>query len=138
MLSLLLSACLACWVFQNPAAAPPATGPAPSGDVSGNWAGEIKLPNSYSPIPLHCALKQAPEGVTGTAGPSAETQHPITGVERKGDTLKFKVAAGTLEYSFAFVLTGDRLEGSAISKDGEFVSEGKATLAREKTKEPRR
>ncbi len=103
-------------------------------NVTGNWAGEIKSPVSYSPIPISFKLEQKPEGVTGFGWPG-KAQVPIQNVKRDGNKLAFDISGETVIYRFTLTVSADRLEGDVSAEDHGHAWMGKTRLDREKPKE---
>jgi hypothetical protein len=95
-------------------------------DVSGKWSGSF-MPEGQEASGAYLVLKQSGSTLTGTAGPDADTQWPITDGKVEGNKLT-GVATNPDGVSYRFTLTadGDSIKGNIeVAMGGQTV---KATL----------
>ena len=119
-----LSAALAIFVVASSAALGQTQAPV---SVTGNWEGTLTFKKDGQTVDtdeLYAVLKQEGAVVTGTAGPNAERQFPITKVKfatpKEGPTLSFEVTAGTLVIWFDLKLVDGVIKGTATGvRDGD-------------------
>lgn len=87
-------------------------------DLSGKWTGTFATGEGNETIELN--LKQKGKELSGTAGPHAEKQWPISNGVVDGARLTFQVQSDGPLVSFSLTLTGDRLVGDAAAdQDGQ-------------------
>ncbi len=103
-------------------------------DVTGSWAGAIKTPVSFSPIPISFKLEQTSGEITGFCWPG-EGQVPIKNVKRDGNKIAFDVSGEKVAYRFDLTVAADRLEGKVSADDHGHAWTGTVRLDREKPKQ---
>jgi len=98
-------------------------------DFSGTWTGAgVTDSGSHD---LYFNFKQAGSNVTGTGGPNADEQHPVSNGKIDGEKLKFDVPVGekgTLH--FELVADGEGLKGTVEFKGEDHSESGTVTLKR--------
>jgi hypothetical protein len=84
--------------------------------VVGVWTGEWEIdPDGKRGSGHYMALQQDGAAVTGTVGPSAGQQAPITNGKLAGDRLSFDLSLPFgPKLAFAFKVSGDTMSGTAV------------------------
>jgi hypothetical protein len=95
-------------------------------NLSGTWTGTF-APDPSDVDRIHAVLKHTGKELTGTAGPSAETQYNVTkGVvaqTKEGTTVTFLVATNGPVLQFELKLVDGHLKGTAkAERDGQKLS----------------
>jgi hypothetical protein len=99
-------------------------------DATGKWTGTLitsQPDGGKKEGPAHLVLKQEGSVLTGTAGPSADEQHPIENGKSENGNVTFEVAAGESVMKFALKQDGDEIRGD-VSREREGQKQT-ATLA---------
>jgi hypothetical protein len=86
-------------------------------DVSGNWSGKTKLSvdGKVEEDTVYLSLKQTANIVTGTAGPSLQTQSPISAGKVEGNRIILEVPVPGGTFTFDMNLEGEHLKGDVIA-----------------------
>ena len=129
---LVLAALLACLMLV---ALPAASAPG----LAGRWTGEMKLPNVFSPLPLHIVLTSLDGSLSGTGGPGPATQYPLEDFRADGASLHATLRVPGEEgdtFVFDLGLAEDRLSGKVTFRNRHGEWEGTATLTREREPKP--
>lgn len=101
--------------------------------VAGNWEGGAFRSDGTQTMSLVLMLKESADKVTGTVGPSAEEQIPISNGKLEADKLKFEVITDEGVYYVDMTVAGDDLTGKAVRKiDGQDSPPMKLVLKRSK------
>ncbi|HEY3743563.1 MAG TPA: hypothetical protein VGL53_27145, partial [Bryobacteraceae bacterium] len=93
------------------------TGTVSAADLSGKWSGTAtaKTPDGETNDgTAWVVLTQSGNALTGTAGPSADKQSPITDGKVDGDTVVFKVQVEDNVAVVTMRVVGDTLKGQAV------------------------
>jgi len=85
-------------------------------DVSGNWTGGLAL-DTGNHTAAYVHLKQDGNSITGTQGPSADNQFPITKGAIEGEQVTIEARPGPAVLRLTMKLEGDRLVGD-VFEDG--------------------
>ncbi len=83
-------------------------------DATGTWTGEFTLKTgdqAGQKRPAHLTLKQEGTKLTGTGGPNAENQHPITNGKAEDGVITFEVGEGERIMRFNLKQEGDGIKG---------------------------
>ena len=104
-------------------------------DITGAWNGIIVDATSGNKDSALFTLKQEGEKVTGTAGPNATEQFPVSGTV-KGDEILLEVQAGEGRFiTVALKITGDQMTGRMeMRRNGQIAGGANITLKREAAK----
>lgn len=89
-------------------------------DLAGKWEGTAEFKRSDGTpggMSVVLNLKQSGQEVTGTVGPNADEQVPISKGKIDGQRLTFEVNADDRVFKLELTLTGDKLEGQAKGED---------------------
>lgn len=114
------------FVLPLASSTPPAT-------IHGRWVGEMRLPNSYAPLPLLLQLTETDGRVDGTGGPNDDTRYPLDEVTFIDGHLHAVIRApGADEDTFVLDLDvdGDTLAGRVTLQNRHGVWSGRAELVR--------
>ena len=90
------------------------TAAAMAADLSGTWDGTFatRLPDGHTANdPVHLVLRQEGARLTGTGGPSADRQMPISNGSVSGSAVHFEIATPDGTFRFDIRLQNDRLQG---------------------------
>jgi hypothetical protein len=93
-----------------------------AGDVTGTWSGSVKTQRedgTTNEDTAHFVLKQEGAAVSGTVGPNASDQRPISSGKLEGDNLTFEVIVEQSVFKAAFRLSGDTLSGEVRRERGD-------------------
>lgn len=91
-------------------------GAAWAADVTGNWKGSMDLDGgSHDGAYLH--LKQTGAVITGSQGPSGESQFPITSGHIEGDQVTLEARPGASTLRLTMKLAGSKLTGEVFEDD---------------------
>jgi hypothetical protein len=83
----------------------------------GKWIGSFTdSAGGTAPDPFFLVLKQDGKALTGTAGPKAEEQMPISNGKLDGDTVTFDLDAGGFSMHFTLALADEHLKGEVKAK----------------------
>ena len=95
-------------------------------DASGDWSGSF-TPEGMETSPAYLKLKQSGAALTGSAGPDASQQWPITNGKVDGNTLTGTTSSPEgVSYKFTLTMDGDHITGNVdVSAGGQSM---KATL----------
>jgi hypothetical protein len=88
-------------------------------DVTGHWSGTMQFPNAdgdSSSFPVYFVLTQHGNVVTGTGGPQASDQFPISNGKVDGVKVTFDIPRGK-PLTFLLTLAGDKLKGDVKKKE---------------------
>jgi len=100
-------------------------------DVSGKWSGNVTAPGGEITTG-YFDLRQTGEELSGTAGPSAQTQWPIRKGSIRGTKLEFEVAMpdqGVMR--FDLTVEGERIQGEmSLVKGGEVQETSRIAVSR--------
>jgi hypothetical protein len=98
-------------------------------DLSGRWSGSVKMSidGSEMDMPHEIVLKQQGESISGTAGPGADQQWPISKARMAGSELTFEVQAPESGPLFEYKLTVD---GAQMTGDYKMTMEGQVSTAK--------
>jgi len=90
-------------------------------DLSGKWPGTFTPEGQSDGQPALVVLKHTGDTVTGTAGPSADQQWPISNVKLDGDKLSFDVTAENgMSLKMSLVVDGDHMKGDiTMTREGQ-------------------
>jgi hypothetical protein len=92
-------------------------------DVTGKWSGSFNVTAANGETKESTAvlvLKQDGAGITGTAGPDENEQHPIRKGKIEGDKITLELDNDGHTINFDLVLTAGRITGEANgSRDGQ-------------------
>jgi hypothetical protein len=82
-------------------------------DATGTWTGTLVVskPDGGQDRTAHLVLKQEGNKLTGTAGPSADEQHPIENGKAEDGNLTFDVPTEEAVMKFTLKLDGDEIKG---------------------------
>lgn len=83
-------------------------------DATGTWTGSLIVAGpdgTEQSRPAHLILKQDGARLTGSAGPDASEQHPISNGKAEDGALTFEVSRDDSVMRFALKLDGDRITG---------------------------
>ncbi len=84
-------------------------------EITGKWSGKWETSPDGGPGPHYMVLKQDGAAVTGTAGPTAAQQMPISNGKMQGDKLTFDIGVPNgPSLKFDFKVAGDKMDGQAI------------------------
>ena len=102
-------------------------------DASGKWSGTTTALAGET-TGAYFEFKQSGASLTGTGGPAADKQWPISKGKAEGNKLTFEVAmpaGGAMQ--FDLTLTGDKIEGDmTLLKNGERVETSRISVGRVK------
>src|SRR5262249_54214910 len=101
-------------------------------DVTGTWSGTMSLKQGdhESSQRCHMVLKQTDGTVTGTAGPDANRQSPISDGRIEGGKGIFVLSMGPRSMAFELVPGTDQMEGQVKMGTGSEAAVGTVTLKR--------
>ncbi len=85
-------------------------------DVTGKWTGSLDLDNGNHGG-AYVALKQQGSVITGTQGPSAASQFPITSGHIDGQQVTIEARPGSAVLRLTMKLAGDKLTGDVFEDD---------------------
>lgn len=85
-------------------------------DLSGQWTGAFHANGGDGDIPQLLILKQQGTAITGSGGPDAREQYPITKGTVAGDQVKFEVNTGKRDFVYDLKANGKKLRGSIAIK----------------------
>ena len=85
-------------------------------DVTGKWTGSLDLDNGNHGG-AYVALKQQGSVITGTQGPSAASQFPITSGRIDGGQVTIEARPGSSVLRLTMKLAGDKLTGDVFEND---------------------
>jgi hypothetical protein len=90
-------------------------------DVSGKWTGTFSVPGSDHKEPQIFTLKQDGRKLTGSGGPDAVEQYPITKGTVDDDAVKFELTTDKWSFKYNLKRVGQELNGDLLlkSKDGD-------------------
>jgi hypothetical protein len=102
-------------------------------DVTGKWSGTF-APEGENPSGAFVVLKQSGTTLTGTAGPDAEQQWPITNGKIQGNKITGEVASPEgMVFKMDLTVTGDQIKGEVnATRDGQPMK-AKVELTRQKS-----
>ena len=106
-------------------------------DATGTWTGTLTISASggeEQTRPAHIMLKQDGASLTGTAGPTADEQHPIEKGRADGGNLTFEVPTGETTMKFTLRQDGDELKGQVTREHEGETQTAKLTAKREPNK----
>ena len=91
-------------------------------DATGDWSGSF-TPEGMDTGTAYLKLKQSGTALTGTAGPDANQQWPITNGKVDGNTLTgVTTSPEGVAYKFTLTLDGDRITGNIdVSAGGQSI-----------------
>lgn len=86
-------------------------------DVSGNWSGKTRLSlnGKVEEDTVYLSLKQTADIITGTAGPTLQTQSPISAGKIEGNRIVLEVPVPGGVFKFDINLEGEHLKGDVIA-----------------------
>lgn len=88
-------------------------------DATGTWTGTL-TPSGREPGPAYVVLTQEGKTLTGTAGPTADEQHPIHNGRAENGKLSFDVHTGGGVMRVTLEQQGNELTGEATrERDGQ-------------------
>jgi hypothetical protein len=88
-------------------------------DATGTWTGTL-TPAEREPGPAYVVLTQEGNALTGTAGPTADEQHPIHNGRAANGKLSFDVHTGGGVMRVTLEQQGDEMTGEATrERDGQ-------------------
>jgi len=108
---------------------------ASAADVSGAWDGTFKItmPDGQTQDDtVHLVLKQDGGSITGTAGPAADQQMPITKGTIAGNKITLEVPVPDGMFKFDLSLEGDHLKGDVTRSAGGQTMKAKMDATRAK------
>ena len=85
-------------------------------DITGNWTGSMDLDNGNHGG-AYVQLKQQGGAVTGTEGPSASRQFPITSGRIDGGQVTIEARPGSAVLRLTMKLAGNKLTGDVFVDD---------------------
>lgn len=85
-------------------------------DITGKWTGSMVMDNGDQGAAC-LRLKQAGGAVTGTEGPSDESQFPITTGRIDGDQVTIEARPGSAVLRLTMKLKGNKLTGDVFEDD---------------------
>ncbi len=88
-------------------------------DLSGHWTGAFHANGGDGDIPQLFVLKQQGTAISGSGGPDANEQYPITNGTVAGDQVKFEVKTGKRDFVYDLKANGTKLRGSIVIKSAE-------------------
>lgn len=94
---------------------------ASAADITGAWSGTFTITTpdgKTSDDTVHLVLKQDGSAVTGTAGPNAEQQVPITKGTITGNKVMLEVPVPDGMFKFDVALEGEHLKGEVTRTAG--------------------
>ncbi|MBS1831856.1 MAG: hypothetical protein JST65_04040 [Acidobacteria bacterium] len=104
-----------------------------AGDLTGTWTGTLtrNSDDGTRTSDAYVILKQDGAKLTGSGGPSAEEQIPMSKVVMDGDKITFEVDGGNGALKFAVVAKGDTIEGDVVQERSDGTTRtGKIALKR--------
>ena len=107
--------------------------PVIAADVSGRWSGTMEFPSGggdNNSFPVYFVLTQKGAVVTGTGGPQASEQFPITNGKIEGAKVTFEIPRSK-PLTFLLTLAGDKMSGDVKKKDS---PSGTVSVQRERGK----
>jgi len=88
-------------------------------DVSGTWTGTFSVPGSDHKEPQLFTLKQDGRKLTGSGGPDAVEQYPITNGSVVDDVVKFELTTDNWAFKYNLKRVGQELSGDVLLKSKE-------------------
>ncbi|MGC2765974.1 MAG: hypothetical protein WB607_10765 [Candidatus Acidiferrum sp.] len=88
-------------------------------DVSGKWSGTFSVPGSDHKEPQLFTLKQDGRKLTGSGGPDAVEQYPITNGSVDDDVVKFELSTNNWTFKYNLKRVGQELSGDLLLKGKE-------------------
>jgi len=88
-------------------------------DVSGKWSGTFSVPGSDHKEPQLFTLKQDGRKLTGSGGPDAVEQYPITNGSVVDDVVKFELTTDNWAFKYNLKRVGQELSGDLLLKSKE-------------------
>lgn len=92
-------------------------------DATGIWTGTLvvsKSDGTDKPGPAYLVLKQEGSKISGSAGPSADEQHPMSVGKAEDGAITFELPTGSAVMKFKLQQTGEEIKGSVTrERDGE-------------------
>jgi hypothetical protein len=102
-------------------------------DVSGKWSGTF-TPEGQEASNAYVVLKQAGTSVTGTGGPNAEEQWPLTNGKIEGNHLTAQCTSPDgVVYKIDVTVDGDKARGEVTATQEGQAMKGKIELSRVKS-----
>lgn len=104
-----------------------------AGDLTGTWTGTLtrNSDDGTRTSDAYVIFKQDGAKLTGSGGPSAEEQIPMSKVVMDGDKITFEVDGGNGALKFAVVAKGDTIEGDVVQERSDGTTRtGKIALKR--------
>ena len=103
-------------------------------DATGTWVGNLTVltPGGTEDHPAHLVLKQDGTTLTGTAGPDAGEQYPISNGKAENGNVSFEVSADNSVMKLTLKQDGDGMKGEMVrQREGETLT-AKIAVKRDK------
>jgi len=103
-------------------------------DATGKWTGTVTVapPATDGSFPVILILKQDGNKLTGTGGPDAGEQYPLSDGKVENGKITFEVPAGGAVMKFSLTLDGDEIKGDVTRQSGDEKQTAKLAVKREK------
>jgi hypothetical protein len=85
-------------------------------DLSGQWTGAFRANGGDGDVPQLLTLKQQGSAITGSGGPDASEQYPISNGTVSSDQVKFEIKTGKRDFAYDLKADGKKLRGSIMIK----------------------